>query len=374
MHALLWTFPVLIAASIVIGWAAEVAAVWLSAGIALAVLAWLQTSPEFAVEASIAWARDSHLALANLTGSLRLLLGLGLPMVYCVHWFCERRRGRDAREVRLPGAFAVEALGLLIPVLYFLFIHFKGKWTAWDGMILCSFYMLYFWLLHLQRRRGSQDEPGHGTSDDEPWVVRKLLRKSKRTQISALMAMFVFGAAALYFTVHPFVEALKDAALWFGVNEFVFIQWIAPVASEFPEKITAFNWARRPKRVPYAIVNILSSVTSQWTLLAGFVPILFSLSAHRFFVIELTDFQKTELMLTISQSALVVIFLADLSVKGFEAAGLFVLWLLQLVFPTARHSLIPLYWIWVLAEAVRLMLRPDQLSAFKALRRLALKK
>src|SRR3954466_10873535 len=110
------------AASLVIGWAAEVTAVHLSAGIALAVLAWLQTAPEFAVEATIAWSRNSELALANLTGSLRLLLGLGWPMVFMVHRVSEHFRGRKPRVVRLPENFSVEALGLTVPVFYFLVI------------------------------------------------------------------------------------------------------------------------------------------------------------------------------------------------------------------------------------------------------------
>src|SRR5439155_1641351 len=58
-------------------------------GLALAILAWLQTLPEFAVEAVIAWdaGRDperAYLAIAYLTGAIRLLLGLGWPLIYLV--------------------------------------------------------------------------------------------------------------------------------------------------------------------------------------------------------------------------------------------------------------------------------------------------
>src|SRR4051812_43710249 len=102
MIALLWTFPLIMFASIVIGWAAELTAVHLSAGIALAVLAWLQTAPEFAVEATIAWNRDTHLALANLTGSLRLLMGLGWPVVFFIYYFGQRGRKQSAKEIVLP--------------------------------------------------------------------------------------------------------------------------------------------------------------------------------------------------------------------------------------------------------------------------------
>src|SRR5207237_8856610 len=68
----LWTFPAVLLSAFVVGWAAEAAQFIVSQGLALAVLAWLQTLPEFAVEAVIAWHRDIPLMTANFTGSLRL--------------------------------------------------------------------------------------------------------------------------------------------------------------------------------------------------------------------------------------------------------------------------------------------------------------
>src|SRR5215469_14251822 len=51
----IWTFPTVLFSAIVIAWAAEAAQFLVSQGLALAILAWLQTLPEFAVEAVIAW-------------------------------------------------------------------------------------------------------------------------------------------------------------------------------------------------------------------------------------------------------------------------------------------------------------------------------
>src|ERR1043165_4769692 len=95
--AALWTFPSVLGSAMLIAWAAEAAQFLISQGLALALLAWLQTLPEFAVEAVIAWqagetVRNSTnvfeiqhataLMTANFTGSLRLLVGLGWPMIY----------------------------------------------------------------------------------------------------------------------------------------------------------------------------------------------------------------------------------------------------------------------------------------------------
>src|SRR5262245_58326311 len=51
----LWTFPSVLGSAVLIAWAAEAAQFLVSQGLALAILAWLQTLPEFAVEAVIAW-------------------------------------------------------------------------------------------------------------------------------------------------------------------------------------------------------------------------------------------------------------------------------------------------------------------------------
>src|SRR5213075_1334002 len=92
----LWTFPSILFSAFIIAWGAEAAQLLISQGLALAILAWLQTLPEFAVEAVIAWQAgkdmsQSHLAIANFTGSLRLLVGLGWPMIYFVAAAFRRR-------------------------------------------------------------------------------------------------------------------------------------------------------------------------------------------------------------------------------------------------------------------------------------------
>jgi len=51
----IWTFPSILLSAFLVAWGAEAAQFMISQGLALAILAWLQTLPEFAVEAVIAW-------------------------------------------------------------------------------------------------------------------------------------------------------------------------------------------------------------------------------------------------------------------------------------------------------------------------------
>src|SRR6185436_639338 len=140
----LWTFPSIMASAFVIAWGAEAAQFLMSQGLALAILAWLQTLPEFAVEAVIAWnagkdPSQTHLAIANFTGSLRLLVGLGWPLIY----FTAAAFRRSFISVQLEKEHSVEAFGLILPILYFTFIWWKGTLAVWDAFPLAGFYILY---------------------------------------------------------------------------------------------------------------------------------------------------------------------------------------------------------------------------------------
>src|ERR1700746_2576557 len=128
--SVLWTAPSILVAAMLIAWAAESAQFFIAQGFALAILAWLQTLPEFAVEAVLAWKQQVPLLLANLTGALRLLTGLGWPMIYATAaLFHRRRREGPLREIRLADAHSVEVVGLLAAMAYSAVIWAKGSLT-----------------------------------------------------------------------------------------------------------------------------------------------------------------------------------------------------------------------------------------------------
>src|ERR1044072_9119637 len=110
---LFWTGPAILISAMLIAWAAESAQFFMAQGVALAILAWLQTLPEFAVEAVLAWKQQVPLLMAGLTGALRLLTGLGWPMIYfTAAFFYKRRSGKAMNENRLSDAHSFEVIGL----------------------------------------------------------------------------------------------------------------------------------------------------------------------------------------------------------------------------------------------------------------------
>src|SRR6202007_902482 len=105
---ILWAAPAILFAAMSIAWAAESAQYFIAQGFALAILAWMQTLPEFAVEAVIAWRQQTPLLRANLTGALRLLTGLGWPVIYfTAAIFHRRRNGTPLKSIKLDAHHSV---------------------------------------------------------------------------------------------------------------------------------------------------------------------------------------------------------------------------------------------------------------------------
>src|SRR5246127_623392 len=87
--ALLVFGAAVVAASFLLAWAAEAAQIDVSGGLAVAVLALIAVLPEYAVDLYYAYAAGhgpeyTQYAAANMTGSNRLLMGLGWPVVVLV--------------------------------------------------------------------------------------------------------------------------------------------------------------------------------------------------------------------------------------------------------------------------------------------------
>jgi len=328
----LWSAPLIIAAAFLIAWGAEAMQFMVSQGLALALLAWLQTLPEFAVEADIAWnaARHTpgysdHLVTANFTGSIRLLMGFGMPTVFFIRWWTLRRKGVASSPIVLDPFHSVEIVSLFAPTVYFFFIVYRGRLDLLDSVILLGFYVMYMWLL-FKMPPEEEDE----SVEELPWVARKVLRRGKVGRVGWVTAIFLGGGAILYLCVHPFVNSLQALAALVHISGYFFIQWIAPFMSEFPEKVSAYSWAMKEGKAKLGLMNFLSSNINQMTMLVAMIPIVYAVSSGRWNApILFTDDQKEEVLLTASQAALCMVLLFNMKFEWWEAVGMFVLWVVQ---------------------------------------------
>ncbi len=368
--AALWTFPSILLSAFLVAWGAEAAQFLISQGLALAILAWLQTLPEFAVEAVIAWdaGRDperAHLAIANLTGAIRLLLGLGWPMIYFVFAAASRRRGpRGSTQlppITLEPEHAIEVMGLVPPLLYFALVLWRQRLGWIDAAVLVALYVAYLWVLMRNPPRKGE------TIADAPLVSRWAHSQPGWRQKAAIGGLFGVGGVLLYVTAHPFLNSMIALAGVVGISQFFLVQWVAPFLSEFPEFVSTFSWARRVTRAPMALMNIVSSNINQWTILAAMIPIVYGFShLHHHGVwadFPLDIAQRNELALTLLQTLLGVLLLANMEFDWMDATALFALWAVQFALPQLRIEVMVAYGVWALVLVIGFVVNGQPLRA-----------
>jgi len=285
-----------------------------------------------------------HLAVANLTGAIRLLIGLGWPMIYFVAAFFGRKTRGRLPTIELEREHSIEIVGLVPPLLYFVVIWLKQSINVVDAAVLVAMYLAY--LVVLLRVPPHEEEE----LADAPAVSRWAYGLGGARRVAAITALFVVGGALLYFTAAPFLESMIGIAAVLGVSDFVFVQWVAPFLSEFPEKVSAFYWARQVNKAPMALMNMVSSNINQWTILAAMIPLVFGWShaaaGGGWIAFHFDPAQRLEIALTLAQSYVALLLLMEMRFQWWDALGLFLLWFAQFFRPHWREPVLALYLAW----------------------------
>ncbi len=235
----------------------------------------------------------------------------------------------------------------------------------WTPSFWSATYVVYLVvLLRLPPREETVEE-----EEEIPAPSRWALSFSGWKRWAAVGGLFAAGGAIIFVVAEPFLNSMMSLALSLGISQFVFIQWVAPFVSEFPEKTSAFAWARRISRAPVALMNMISSNINQWGVLSGLLAVIYCVSHGDASALPFDEFQRLEILLTILQAFLGWIFLASMSFEAYEAAGLFALWLVQFALPSLRHDMLWVYAAWIAVELVLVVLGRKRIVAFSAFKR-----
>ena len=309
-----------IAAAFAMSWAAEAAEHDVPRALALIVVALIAVLPEYAVDIVFAWkaggdATFAPYAAANMTGSNRLLLGVGWSTVALLAFIAERKR-----VITLDRGAAVAVVFLTIATLYSFTLPPRGQITLFDTALLATIFAVYaVWAA----RSGTEEPDLVGPAA----AIGALPAFARRTVVFAL---FAFAGVVIVVAAEPFADGLVRTGRLFGIDEFLLVQWLAPLASESPEFIVAALLAIRGRAV-MAFALLLSAKINQWTLLVGSLALAFSVGAGGPSALPLDDRQMGEVLLTASQSLFGVAVLASLTFSIGEAAVLAGLFFAQLI-------------------------------------------
>jgi cation:H+ antiporter len=319
----------ILSAAFLLTWISEAAERDVSRGLALALIALIAVLPEYAVDLFFAWTaphtpENVHFATANMTGANRLLVGFAWPTLVLIFWL---RTKKTTLSVRGDTSLGLVALGAA--TLYSFSIPIRGHLSLLDTAVLMSIFAGYIYIV--SRAPASEPElvgPAH-TIGMLPPVPRRVI----------ITLLFLYAAGVVFASAEPFAEGLVDIGRARGINEFLLVQWVAPLASEAPEFLIAAILAARGKAMG-GMLMLISSKVNQWTLLIGTLPLAYSISGHTFSPLPMDGRQAEEVLLTAAQSAFAVAIFASLSISLLEAGLLFVLFSTQLAFTdqTVRYG------------------------------------
>ena len=322
----------ILGAAFILSWAAEVAQIEISRGLAIAILALVAILPEYAVDLYFAWmaahqAEYSAYAMANMTGANRLLVGVGWPFI--VFLFCVKF---GKKQLHLDHSNRAEISYLTLATLYAFTIPLKGNLSLIDCALLVSLFSCYAWRTAVMEVH-------------EPHLIGPArligeLTKTKRRLVNVFL--FLFAGITILSAAARFAEALIASGEVLGIDEYLLVQWVAPLASEAPEFIIAAIWTLRGEGIS-AIGALISSLVNQWTLLVGTIPLVYSISLGEIGQMSLDSRQDQEIFLTAAQSLFAITVLMNLRISVWEAFALLAPFTAQLIYPEIRIEVTIIY-------------------------------
>ncbi|MGJ4846230.1 sodium:proton exchanger [Leifsonia sp. Le1] len=334
----------IVAAAFALAWAGEAAEVDISGGLAVGLLAIIAILPEYAIDLYFAFSAGSDpsqapYAAANMTGSNRLLLGFGWPFILLVAFlaFLAARRRRTPADpdvqakpfaIRLPHGNRVELGLLLVASVLTLVIPLTGQIHVVLGVLLLALFAYYLWRVST----GESDEP------ELVGVAHSIGTLPTRARRATVVTIFVLAAVIILLLAEPFATSLVEGGRALGIDDFLLVQWLAPLASEAPEFVIAVLFALRGKAA-MGIGILLASKVNQWTALVGTLPIAHLIGGGGM-ALPMDARQVEEFTLTATQTILGVAMLLTLRFSGRWAVALFVLFAATFVFTSTEARLI----------------------------------
>ena len=349
----------ILGAAFMLAWSCEIAERDIPQSLALLVLALVGVLPEYAIDLHFAWRAGidpsyAAYATANMTGANRILIGFGWAAVVLVGCHSSGKK-----YMLIHPRQNLELRFLIWATLYSFLIPFGGEISLFDSAVLLILFGCYV------RAAMGGDSPEVDLEGPAALIDLEFNDLGRRVWA---VALFVFAAYAIWVSAEPFAESLVSMGRRYDIDEFLLVQWVAPLASESPEFIVAIMFAMR-LRGSIGIGALVSSKVNQWTLLVGALPIAFAISSGAFVGLPLDERQTEELYLTSAQSMFAVILLSTLKVTRTHAVWLAVLFVGQLFFTSGsvRTGFTVMYL--VASVGVLAFSGPDRRRAFFALAR-----
>ncbi|MFC7176073.1 sodium:calcium antiporter [Halosegnis marinus] len=326
-------------ASFLLAWGAETAEKDVPRAFAIAVLAVLAVAPEYAVDALYAFnagqfagtergMEAANLAVANMTGANRILIGLGWSGIALFTVYragsgadeaVEKRDGFLASRVNLDPDISTEIAFLFLATMWAFLVPVGGGIDIVDMGVLVGLYVLYIAVI----LKGDVEE-----HEEQVGVPAYFQAKARSVRVPIVLALFAYSGAMIFTAVEPFAHGLEVLGEDFGIPSFFMIQWIAPLASESPELIVVAYLVNKARSTA-GFNALISSKLNQWTLLIGTLVVVYSIGLGTYGALPFDAKQAAEIWITAAQSFFALAVLVNFNISIREAVLLLVLFASQ---------------------------------------------
>jgi cation:H+ antiporter len=251
------------------------------------VLALVTTLPEYLF---VFWASvkgEFGVAIGSITGAAAMLVTLGYGLVILTA--TTRLSHKPVREIVLSPATRIDAAYLLVTAVVALLLAAIGDMLdITDAVILTVIFALYVW--HVYRasrslRRGGRapqdgilDKKRGGADAESP---ARAGGNEKRVPIRVSVGLFILCGAIIVVASEPFVGTMVNIARRLNVHPIAIALILSPIASEMPEKLTAFVTVHRNGALAeISVCNFMGSKVNHNSLLLAVMVYVAAGSAH----------------------------------------------------------------------------------------------
>ena len=220
------------------------------------VLGLITTMPEYMF---VIWAvikGQYHMAVGSAVGSCVILVTLGYGLVIVVA--TTRLSRKPVRAVELSRTTTIDAWYLAGTAIVAFVLAWEGNGLdIKDGIILTLLFAGYMYQLGRHAREFSQ----------------AIENKPSRQQMVKAISLLAAGAVIIFFLTERFVDSMLELADLAGISPFAVALILGPIASEMPEKLTAYFTVHRDgKLAEISVCNFLGSKVNHNSLLLAALP------------------------------------------------------------------------------------------------------
>lgn len=228
------------------------------------ILALVTTLPEYAFVFWASMKSNYQMAIGSAIGACTLLITLGYGLVIVLA--TSRWSKHPVKDIKLSKATSLDALYLLLTgIVAFIFVWHDDVLSLTEAIILSLIMVGYVY----QVFRKSASSNNAGSHD----VTKKQI-------VRAGVEMFI-GGVLVFICSEPFVDSMRDLAFLMHVSPVVIAIILGPIASEMPEKLTAYLVVLRDGRnAEISVCNFLGSKVNHNSLLLAVMPFVAYYKGH----------------------------------------------------------------------------------------------